>query len=130
MPTNDPNYPSTQAIWLREKIPAPLLIISIIGLPIILYLFLGGLYDGLYYLAAVTALCGGGPWLFLYYYNKGAKLAWDEDRVYMRASGWTFRPRFPWMGNGPWVSLAYCDIARMDDITLNDPGARSFLLPF
>lgn len=39
------------------------------------------------------------------------------------------RWRFPWIGNFPWRKLAYCDIARIDNITLNDPGARSFLLP-
>lgn len=78
----------------------------------------------------VAAICFGAVWLFLYTNNNGAKVAWDEDRVYMRASGWTFRWRFPWIRNLAWVSLAYGDIARMDDLTLNDPGARSFLLPF
>jgi hypothetical protein len=130
MPTNDPNYPSAQAIWLREKIPVPLLIISIIGLPITLYIVLGLVYVGRYEGATSMAVTGLGPWLFLYINNKGAKLAWDEDRVYMRASGWRLRWRFPWIGNLPWRALAYGDIARMDDLTLNDPGARSFLLPF
>lgn len=129
-PSTDPNHPSAQAVWLKQKIPAPLLVISIIGLPIILYVFLGGLYDGLYYLAAVTAFCGGGPWLFIYVTNKGSKLAWDEDHVYERTSGWRLHGRFPWIGNFPWRKLAYCDIARIDKIVLNDPSACSFLLPF
>ena len=62
----DPNYPSPPAIWLREKIPGPLLIISIIGIPLILYGGLGSLLVGRYDLSAIVFLCGGLPWLFLY----------------------------------------------------------------
>ena len=130
MPASDPNYPSAQAIWLKEKIPGPLLIISIIALPLILYGTIGGLYVGRYDVAAYIGLVMGGLWFFLYTYNKGSKLAWDEDRIYIRHGGWSFRRRFPWIGNVPWRSLAYDQIARMDDLTLNDPGAKSFLLPF
>ncbi len=127
----DPNHPPPQAIWLREKIPGPLLIISIIGLPIVLYLLLGGLYVGRYDLAAIAFICGGLPWLFLYTNGTGLKVAWDEHRVYMRPQ--SFRPpswRRPWLERLPWRSLAYDEIASLDALTINDPGARSFLLPF
>ena len=83
-PANDANYPSARAVWLRKKLPAPLLIISIVALPIFLYLFVGGLYVGRRDLV-VAAICFGAVWLFLYTNNNGAKVAWDEDRVYMRA---------------------------------------------
>lgn len=129
MTDSNPNYPATQAVWMREKTPFPLIIISIVVLPIFLYLFVGSLYVRRFDLL-VAALCLGVVWLFLYINNKGAKLAWDEGHVYMRASGWRLRWRFPWIGNLPWRALAYGDIARMDDVTLNDPAARSFLLPF
>lgn len=127
----DPNYPPARAIWLREKIPAPLLVISVIILPMVLYGVLGGLYERLYGLAATVAICGGIPWLFLYMNGTGLKLAWDDARIYMRPQ--SFRPpswRKPWLSRLPWRSLAYEDIASMDDMTLNDPAARSFLLPF
>lgn len=127
----DPNYPSPQAIWLREKIPGPLLIISIIGLPVVLYLLLGGLYIGRYGLAAIAFIGGILPWLFLYTNGTGLKLAWDEQRIYMRPQ--SFRPpswRRPWLERLPWRSLAYNEIASLDALTVNDPGAKSFLLPF
>ncbi|MBS0503430.1 MAG: hypothetical protein JSS55_06420 [Proteobacteria bacterium] len=127
----DPNYPSAQAIWLHERIPGPLLIISVIGLPLILYGGVGGLYDGLYGLAATVLLGIGGPWLFLYTNGTGLKLAWDEQRVYMRPQ--SFRPpswRRPWLARLPWRSLAYDEIGSMDALTVNDPAAKSFLLPF
>lgn len=125
------NYPSPQAIWLREKIPGPLLIISIVILPLILYGGLGGLYIGRYGLAATVLLGGGLPWLFLYTNGTGLKLAWDEKRVYMRPQ--SFRPpswRRPWLVRLPWRSLAYDEIASLDPLTVNDPAAKSFLLPF
>ena len=77
----DPNYPSSQAIWLREKVPGPLLFISIIALPIILYGGLGGLYDGNYPLAGTVLFGMGLPWLFLYTNGTGLKLAWDEQKL-------------------------------------------------
>ncbi|WP_338446491.1 hypothetical protein V5F89_01460 [Pelagerythrobacter marensis] len=131
MASADPNYPSPHAIWLREKIPGPLLFISIIMLPLILYGGVGGLCIGRYGLAATVFLCGGLPWLFLYTNGTGLKLAWDEHRVYMRPQ--SFRPpswHRPWLERLPWRSLAYDEIASLDAITVNDPGARSFLLPF
>lgn len=91
----------------------------------------GGLCDGNYPLAATVFLCGGLPWLFLYTNGTGLKLAWDEQRVYMRPQ--SFRPpswRRPWLERLPWRSLAYDEIASLDALTVNDPGARSFLLPF
>ena len=127
---NDPNRPSPQAVWLKEKIPAPLLIISIIGLPLILYGGLGGLYDGNYPLTATVLVGGGLPWLLIYTNNKGPKVAWDENRVYMRASGWAVSRRFPWLKNLPWRSLYYDEIGSLDALTINDPAAKSFLLPF
>ena len=127
----DPNYPSSQAIWLREKVPGPLLFISIIALPIILYGGLGGLYDGNYPLAGTVLFGMGLPWLFLYTNGTGLKLAWDEHRVYMRPQ--SFAPlswRRPWLTRLPWRSLAYDEIASLDGLTVNDPAAKSFLLPF
>lgn len=125
-----PTYPSPQAVWLREKIPGPLLFISIVGLPPILYVVLGNLYSGYYSNAAKAALILI-PWLFLYTNGTGLKLAWDEHRVYMRPQ--SFRPpswRKPWLARLPWRSLAYDEIASLDALTVNDPGAKSFLLPF
>ncbi len=127
----DPHYPSPQAIWLREKIPVPLLIISVIGLPVVLYILFGGLYVGRYDLSATTFICGFLPWLFLYTNGTGLKLAWDEQRVYMRPQ--SFRPpswRKPWLARLPWRSLGYDETASLDALTINDPGAKSFLLPF
>lgn len=124
------HYPSPQAIWLREKIPVPLLIISVIGLPPILYVVLGNLYSGYYSNAAKASLILI-PWLFLYTNGTGLKLAWDEERVYMRPQ--SFRPpgwRKPWLARLPWRSLGYDEIASMDALTINDPAAKSFLLPF
>jgi hypothetical protein len=126
---SDPNYPSAQAIWLHEKIPGPLLLITIIAAPIFLYLFFGGIYVARFDLV-MTALIFGAAWLFLYAFNRGAKLAWDEDRIYMRHAGWAPTWRFPWIRNLIWRSLAYHEIARIDDLTFNDPAAKSFLLPF
>ena len=127
----DPNYPSPQAIWLREKIPGPLLIISIIMLPLVLYGVVGSLLVGRYGLAATVLLCLGLPWLFLYTNGTGLKLAWDEHRIYMRPQ--SFRPpswRRPWLARLPWRSLTYDEIASLDALTVNAPGARSFLLQF
>ena len=45
----------------------------------------------------------------------------------------SFRPpswRRPWLARLPWRSLAYDEIASLDALTVNDPGAKSFLLPF
>lgn len=126
----DLSYPSPQAVWLREKIPGPLLIISIIGLPPVLYVVLGNLYSGCYSNAVLASLILI-PWLFLYTNGTGLKLAWDEHRVYMRPQ--SFRPpswHRPWLERLPWRSLAYDEIASLDALTVNDPGARSFLLPF
>lgn len=125
----DLNYPSASAIWLKDKIPAPLLVISVVVLPLTLYGFFGGLLDQNYGLSATLTLVILGPWALIYMNNKGPKVAWDENRVYMRASGWTFRRRFPWLGNLSWRSLGYDEIVSLDDMTLNDP-AGSFLLPF
>jgi hypothetical protein len=125
------HYPSPQAIWLHERVPGPLLIISVIGLPVVLYIMLGGLYVGRYDLSAIAFMCGCLPWLFLYMNGTGLKLAWDEWRVYMRPQG--FRPpswRRPWLVRLPWRSLAYDEIASLDALTVNDPAAKSFLLPF
>lgn len=126
----DPNRPSPTAVWLKEKIPAPLLVFSIVGLPIALYMFFGSIYYCRYDVSAVTVLMGLGPWVLIYMNNKGPKIAWDETRVYMRASGWTFGRRFPWLRNLPWRSLGYDEIVSLDGMTLNDPAAKSFLLPF
>lgn len=131
MVRSGPNYPLPQAVWLREKIPVPLLIISIIGMPVVLYLFLGGLYDGLYGLAGIAFIGGILPWLFLYTNGTGLKLAWDEHRVYMRPQ--SFAPpswRKPWLARLPWRSLGYDEIVSLDALTVNDPAAKSFLLPF
>ncbi len=125
------HYPSSQAVWLREKIPGPLLIISVVGLPLILYGGIGGLYVNRYDLSATVLLCLGFPWLFLYTNGTGLKLAWDEQRVYMRPQ--SFKPpswRKPWLARLPWRSLAYDEIASLDALTVNDPAAKSFLLPF
>jgi len=130
MGQSNPHYPSRQAVWLHEKIPGPLLIISIIGLPVIAMALYG---------AIVTRNAGGVlvtsliflPWLFLYTNGTGLKLAWDEQRVYMRPQ--SFRPlswRKPWLARLPWRSLAYEEIASLDALTVNDPAAKSFLLPF
>jgi hypothetical protein len=131
MSRSDPHYPSPQAIWLHEKIPGPLLIISVIGLPLILYGVIGSLFVGRYDLSAAVLLCLGIPWLFLYTNGTGLKLAWDEDRVYMRPQSFR-RPswRRPWLTRLPWRSLAYDEIASLDALRVNDPGAKSFLLPF
>lgn len=124
-----PNQPSRQAVWLRNKIPGPIWPFLIIGVPITLYLVVGGLYT-LNHNAIISSIVGGSLLYFIYTVNKGAKIAWDENRIYMRAGGWDFGRRFPWIKKGGWVSLAYDDIARTDGMTLNDPAAQSFLLPF
>lgn len=130
MGRSNPNYPSPQATWLHEKIPGPLLIISIIGLPPILYAVLGNIYSG-YYSNAAKASLVLVPWLFLYTNGTGLKVAWDEQRVYMRPNSFS-RPswRRPWLRRLPWRSLAYDEIASLDGLTINDPAAKSFLLPF
>jgi hypothetical protein len=131
MVRTSPHYPSPEAKWLREKIPAPLLIISVIGLPIVFYAFFGGLYVGRYDVSATVLLCGFLPWLFLYTNGTGLKLAWDEERVYMRPQSFEqLSWRKPWLTRLPWRSLAYDDIASLDALTVNDPAARSLLLPF
>ena len=100
-------------------------------LPLFLYGFFGGLYSGRYDLAATMAFIGLGPLLFLYTNGTGLKLAWDDNRVYMRPQSFDAPTwRRPWLRRLPWRSLAYDEIVSMDDMTLNDPGARSFLLPF
>lgn len=131
MGRSDPHYPSRQAVWLHEKIPGPLLIISVTGLPLILYGGVGSLFVGRYDLSVTVLLCLGLPWLFLYTNSTGLKLAWDEQRVYMRPQ--SFRPpswRRPWLARLPWRSLAYDEIVSLDALTINDPAAKSFLLPF
>ena len=74
---DDPNYPSDSAVWLKEKIPAPLLVFSIVGLPIVLYGFIGGLIDRRFDLAATMGFVGLLPWTLIYVNNKGPKVAWD-----------------------------------------------------
>ncbi len=103
---------------------------SIVELPLIVYGTIGGIYVSRYDVSAIMGLIGGGIWILLYTNNKGSKLAWDENRVYMRASGWTLSWRFPWLKNLPWRSLDYDEIASLDALTINDPAAKSFLLPF
>lgn len=127
----DLNYPSPQAIWLREKTPGPLLIISVIGLPVVSIMLFGAIetksIEGIF----ITLVGGFLPWLFLYTNSTGLKLAWDEQRVYMRPQ--SFRPpswRRPWLARLPWRSLAYDEIVSLDALTINDPAAKSFLLPF
>jgi hypothetical protein len=81
--------------------------------------------------AAIVLLVLGGPLLFIYTNGTGLQVAWDDARVYMRPQ--SFRPpswRKPWLERLPWWSLGYDEIASMDDMTINDPAARSFLLPF
>jgi hypothetical protein len=127
----NPHYPSREAKWLREKIPAPLLIISVIVMPLAFYGILGGFYDGNFKLAGTVLLCLGLPWLFLYTNGTGLKLAWDEERVYMRPQSFAqLSWRKPWLTRLPWRSLAYDEIASLDALTVNDPAARSLLLPF
>lgn len=129
---SDPNYPSAQAVWLREKIPIPLLFFMLIGLPVLIFGLQGALFvTHQYGVAAFALVVGGGMLLFLYTNGTGLKIAWDENRVYMRPQ--SFRPpswRRPWLVRLPWRSLAYEEIVSMDEMTLNDPGAKSFLLPF
>ena len=124
------NHPSSRAIWLHEKVPGPLLFISIVGLPPILYVILGNIYSG-YYANAGKASLVLVPWVFLYANGTGLKLAWDEHRIYMRPQSFS-RPnwRRPWLARLPWRSLGYDEIASLDEMTFNDPGAKSFLLPF
>lgn len=124
------HHPSQQATWLRERIPGPLLIISVIGLPVIFMTLYGAIATG-NAKGILVFLILGSLWLFIYTNGTGLKLAWDEDRVYMRPQ--SFRPpswRKPWLVRLPWRSLAYDEIASIDALTVNDPAARSFLLPF
>jgi hypothetical protein len=110
--------------------PGPLLVVTIVGLPIIAYMFAGGLYFGRYDVSAATAICGLGPWLLIFLINSGPKIAWDDKKVYMRTFSPGLRRRFPWLTMRSWSSLAYSHIASLDALTVNDPAARSFLLPF
>jgi hypothetical protein len=109
--------------------PAPLLIISIVGLPPIVYIVFGNLYNG-HYSNAGKASVGLILWLLIYILNKGSKIAWDQERIYERPSGFGLSRRFPWVLNTTWLSLRYDEIASMDAVTINDPSARSVLLPF
>lgn len=68
--------------------------------------------------------------LFFYADGTGLKLAWDEQRIYMRPHGFWPRQRPPWLARHSWRSLGYDEIGSIEGVTLNDPAAQSVLLPF
>lgn len=108
----------------------PLLFIVVVGLPIVLYGIIGFLLILDFLGVLLVAVCGGLPLLGLYTNAMGQKIAWDEARVYMRPPGWYIGWKPPWLRRLPWRSLAYDEIESLDALVVNDPGAKSFLLPF
>jgi len=129
MLSNDCHHPSSTAIHLKGRLPAPFLIYSVISLPPLLYTLIGSLYIGRYGLVLLLSFLLG-VWIILYTMNSGSSIAWDIQRIYERPSGFYFSRQFPWIRRARWRSLRFDEVARIEKVTVNDPAARSKLLPF
>lgn len=134
MSRSAPNI-SQSAVLMGCKIPTPLKIVLFFAVPVaVLYAYESILYPehfekGYSFFSlenlAIWLILVGGP-LFMYMNNRGYRIAWDNERVYMR--DWGFRNVL--FQRQPYQAIAYDDIASMEGRTRRNPGAASRFMPY
>lgn len=119
--------PGTDAIHLGRKAPIPLKIILWIGIPGIALLVQAALLQTHQYdAAAFFFFVLGGLLLFIYQNERGYRIAYDEERVFMR--NWGFRN--PLFQRLDWHSIAYRDMRSMEGQYSGGAPVKSKFMPF
>ncbi|MCA1197507.1 hypothetical protein K9B35_05985 [Sphingomonas sp. R647] len=76
--------------WIRHKLPTPMKIVLGYGIPVMLIAAWSAVFQTKQYdVAVLMASLGGGLALLIYTNHSGYRVAWDDERVYMR--NWGFR---------------------------------------
>lgn len=115
------------AVLMGYKLPIPLKIVLVIGVPVVLLVTWSAIFDTRQYdVAAGMFLLGGGLALFIYTNNSGYRIAWDDERVYMR--DWGFRNVL--FQRKPFRSIAYDDIVSMEGQFGTNAAAKSRFMPY
>lgn len=118
---------SPSAVLIDYRTPIPLKIVLIIGTPMwMLPAFSALLETHQYNFAAVCLLLGGGLLLLLFINNRGYRVAWDGERVYMREWGFC---NLLFMRK-PFHAISYDEMTAMKGKTRRNPGAASRYMPF
>ena len=113
-------------VVLEYKTPTPLVIVLSIGIAVLL----AGVASTLFYTHQYDVALGlasllGGLMGLLYANNRGYRIAWDDERIYMRE--WGFRDLFR---RGGFHSIRYEDISSIKGRTRSGAGAGSKLVPY
>lgn len=114
-------------VLMGYKLPIPLKIALAVGIPIWMLPAWSALFDTHQY--EVAALCfflGGGLLLFLYTNNSGYRIAWDDERVYMR--DWGFRNIL--FQRKPFKPIAFHDIKSIEGRFGPNALTKSRFMPF
>lgn len=126
---------SPSAVLMGYKVPTPLKIVLFFAIPIaLLYAdesifhperFEKGYSFFSFENLGIWIILIAGP-LFMYANNRGYRLAWDDERVYMR--DWGFRNML--FQRKRYQAIAYDDIVSMKGRTRRNPGAASRFMPY
>ena len=120
-------YVSPSAVLAGYKLPIPLKFVLGFGISAILFVIQITIFDTHQYdVAAGMFFLGGGLALFLYTNNSGYRIAWDDERIYMR--DWGFRNVL--FQRKPFKPIAYDDIASMEGRFGNNAAAKSRFMPY
>jgi len=110
---------SPSAVLIGYKLPVPLKIVLGFGVPVVLLVTWSAIFDTHQYdVAAGMFLLGGGLALLIYTNHKGYRIAWDDERVYMRNWGfWNFLFR-----RHRYHAMTYDEMASIEGSSAPNPG--------
>ena len=114
------------------RMPIPLKIVLGLGVPIFLYIFYGQVFSPEIFVSGqdlegwAFIIIYGGLLLFLYTNNSGYRIAWDDERVYMRE--WGFRNVL--FQRKAFHSIAYEDIVSVKGRFGNNAAVKSRFMPY
>lgn len=126
---------SPSAVLMGYKLPIPLKILMFFAVPVALLFanesifhpehFEGGFSFFSLENLGIWIILVGGP-LFIYTNNSGYRIAWDDERVYMR--DWGFRNVL--FQRKPFKPIAYDDIVSMEGRFGKNTAAKSRFMPY
>ncbi len=104
---------------IRHKLPTPIKIVLSFGLPVVVIGTLSAIFQTQQYdVAAIGFFFIGGLALLIYTNHSGYRIAWDDERVYMR--DWGFRNLL--FQRHPWHSMSYDEMQRMKGSSPPNPA--------
>lgn len=118
---------SSSAVLMGYKAPIPLKIVMVVGLPMWILPTFAALFETYQYdVAALCFLLGGSLLLFIYSNNRGYRVAWDNQRIYMRE--WGFRNLL--FQRKPFHSIDYAEMVSINGKFGNNFGTKSRFMSY